>query len=128
MVKETCTWLNETLHQTQTDPKFRQLLLESLDEGLSNVFSESMSKTLFSIMETRFSVKRQDIPERIGAFENHMMIVFGAAAPVLIRVFVRNLCAKLEIPYHQMGCNFEQYLEDCMRRWKEKEGIRSGSA
>jgi hypothetical protein len=80
-------------------------------------------------METRFGIKREELPERIHDFENHLTMFFGLGAPVLIRVFVRNLCAKLEIPYRQgVGCNFELYVKDCMRRWREKEGVRGGGA
>lgn len=112
--------MTETLQETQKAAEFSRLLLESIDESLTDVLSQRVSNDVFVLMETRFGIKRDDLPQRIRDFENHITVFFGAAAPVLIRLFVRNLCAKLQIPYRQEpDYNLQMYLEDCIRRWKE---------
>lgn len=109
--------------ETRRNAEFRRLLLESIDKGLRDTFSERTSKEILALIETRFGIKYEELPERIHDFEKGLTTLFGRSTPVLTRVFVRILCAKLDVRYHpyrgpfRVEDNFETYVKDCLRRW-----------
>jgi hypothetical protein len=109
------------IEETRGDAGFRHLLLESIDESLRNVFSERVRQTIFYQLEDQFSLRREEVPQRVRDFEKGLTAMVGSpAAAVLIRVIVRNVCAKLEIPYQRVDYGFKMYVEDCKRRYEEK--------
>lgn len=110
------------IEETRGDARFRHLLLESIDESLRNVFGEGVGQTIFDQLEDKFSLRREEVPQRVHDFEKGLTAMVGSpAAAVLIRLIVRNISAKLGIPYHQkMDYGFKMYVEDCKRRYEEK--------
>ncbi len=108
------------IEETRGDARFRHLLLESIDESLRNVFSEGVRQTIFYQLEDKFSLRREEVPQRVHDFEKGLTAMVGSPAAVLIRLIVRNLSAKLGIPYHQrMDYDFKMYVEDYKRRYEE---------
>jgi hypothetical protein len=109
------------IEKTGRDASFRKLFLDSVDESLRNVLNESVRQTIFYQLEDKFGLRREEVPQRVHDFESGLTAMVGSPAAVLIRLIVRNLSAKLGIPYHQrMDYDFKMYVEECKRRYEEK--------
>jgi len=106
--------------------KFDSLLLESIDESVRGVLGEGPLQAMFYSLEKHLGLRREEIPRRLGDFERGLVDLFGRrSAPVIIRIIVRNLSRKLEIPYYQRSdCNFQTYVEECKRRYEKKAGLQ----
>lgn len=104
--------------------KFDSLLLESIDETVRGVLGEAPLEAMFYSLEKHLGLRREEVPGRPGDFEKGLVALFGRRpAPVVIRMIVRNLCGKLEIPYHQRSdYDFKTYVEECKRMYEEKAG------
>lgn len=106
----------------EREARFRQLLLESIDEGICGVLGEGSRQAVFYHVENRFQVRREKIPEDLENFQNGLAKIFGSGARVLARVIARRLCEKLEIPFSwRNDYDFKTYVEDCKLRYEEKQ-------
>ena len=104
--------------------KFDSLLLESIDETVRGALGEAPLQAMFYSLEKHLGLRREEFPSRLEDFEKGLVTLFGRrSAPIVIRMIVRNLCGKLEIPYQQRSdCDFRAYVEECKRKYEEKAG------
>jgi len=118
-------WERMRFQSSELGGKFRSLLLESIDETVRGVLGEGPLKAMFYSLEKYLGVSRGEIPERLEDFQNGLVTLFGrSAAPIISRAIVRNLCGKLEIPYQRSDYDFKTYIEECRRKYGEREGRR----
>jgi hypothetical protein len=105
---------------------FDSLLLESIDETVRGVLGEAPLQAMFYSLEKHLSLRREEVPRKLGDFEKGLVALFGRrSAPIVIRMIVRNLCGKLEIPYQQRSeYDFKMYVEECKRKYEDKAGLQ----
>jgi hypothetical protein len=72
---------------------FKELLLESVDDGLS-VLGDSGKQVVYYHLEENFKIKRQDIPYKIKEFTDAIERIFGAGAKILEIKIMRSLFKK----------------------------------
>jgi hypothetical protein len=72
---------------------FKELLLESIDDGLS-VLGESGKQVVYYHLKENFKIKRQDIPYKIEEFTDAIERIFGAGAQILEIKIMRCLFKK----------------------------------
>jgi hypothetical protein len=82
---------------------FEQILLEAIDEALSSL-GESVKKSIYFYVENSFNIKRQEIPQKIGAFSKALERIFGPGARHLEISFMKSLHAKIKVT-----CKWPEY-------------------
>lgn len=82
---------------------FKELLLEAVDAALSPL-GDSSKHAVYFYLEKNFTVKKQDIPNKIEEFTNAIEEILGHGAKVLEIEIMKNLFAKI-------GSAFEYFPE-----------------
>lgn len=80
---------------------FEENLLESIDEGLK-ILGESCRHPIYYYIEKSCQVKREEIPDRIEAFDKCLEGLLGAGAKAVEKLIAKNL-------YSGFGLNFEEH-------------------
>ncbi|MGD8505748.1 MAG: hypothetical protein PVF15_03695 [Candidatus Bathyarchaeota archaeon] len=78
---------------------FRELLLEAVDEALSSL-GDSSKRAIYFHLERDFTIRKRDIPSKIGEFTDAIENIFGNGAKILEIQIMKNL-------YEKVGQNFE---------------------
>ena len=99
------------------ETKFAAILLDSIDEALSTL-GQNVKVSIYFHLETKFSVPKQDIPDRIDDFTNALEQIFGQAARQLEILIIKHLHQKINGKYKWVGPNwlvpdltFEKYIK-----------------
>jgi hypothetical protein len=74
--------------------KFNELLFESIDDALSSLGERPKTAT-YVYLETKFNIKKQEIPNKINVFSEALKKLFGLGARYLEIMSMQNLYAKL---------------------------------
>jgi len=82
-------------------PQFSDVLLQAVDQALL-VPGEIVRAAIYERIERSFQVKREEIPEKLPAFQNALQKLLGAAAKVMERLIAKNL-------YSRLGINFTEH-------------------
>lgn len=97
--------------------KFATILLDSIDEALS-ALGQNVKLSIYFHLETKFSVPKQDIPDRIEDFSNALEQIFGQASRQLEILIMKHLHQKINLNYRWAGPNwlvpnltFEKYIK-----------------
>jgi hypothetical protein len=77
---------------------FDQLLLEAIDEGLSEL-GEAGKISIYIYLESCFNIRKQEMPNRLIDFSNALERIFGVGARHLEISIMKNLRAKLEATF-----------------------------
>ncbi|MEM3676838.1 MAG: hypothetical protein QW176_01675 [Candidatus Bathyarchaeia archaeon] len=89
----------------------RKALLEAVDGGLL-ALGRSVREAVYRHMDKRYSVARDEIPDRPGEFAEALRDMLGAGAEVLLKFMARRFYAKLGLRYEEKpGWNFKEYVE-----------------
>jgi hypothetical protein len=93
---------------------FKRLLLEAVDEGLSSL-GDSPKQTIYFSLEKTFSIKKQDIPNKIEEFTNAIEKIFGYGANLLEIQIIKHLYKKVGHDFRYFpekdGLSFTEYVE-----------------
>jgi len=93
---------------------FEELLLESVDEGLSSL-GETCKQAIYFHLEKEFKLNKRDIAFRIKDFAEAIENIFGVGAKVLEIRIMKNLFKNMEYPFlyfpNQEYLEFTKYLE-----------------
>jgi len=73
---------------------FEELLLEAVDAALSPL-GDSSKQAIYFYLETKFTVKKQDIPNKIEQFTNAIEEMFGYGAKILEIEIIKHLHVKI---------------------------------
>lgn len=117
------------MNKSEAESKFRQLLLESIDESIRSILGYAIPAAFFTRLLKDNNLRREEIAQRIEDFQNGLEKVFGSvSASVMTRAIIRTFCGKLQIPYHpRSGFSFKMYVEDCRRRFFIEERLGVGT-
>ena len=110
-------------HQKTTN--FEELLIESIDEGLS-VIGESKKKIVYAYLERKFQMTRHDIPNRIEDFTKAIENIFGNGAKILELKIMKCLFNKVGYTLNysnQKNLTFIEYIKVIRLEKENLEGI-----
>jgi hypothetical protein len=82
---------------TTKSTTFDKLLLCAIDEAL-NSLGESVKQSIYFHIENKFSVARNAIPENLVEFQGGLEKIFGAGAPFIEILIIKNLHIKIGLP------------------------------
>ncbi len=92
---------------------FNELFLRTLDEVLTDVFSEKSVKKIFSTMESVYQLKKEDIPDNTHLLSRTLERIIGTGHLIIEDLVVENLYNKNGLDYeNKKGYSFEDYIEE----------------
>ena len=101
------------------EARFREYLLEAIDHSLL-VLGEIAREALYSHVERRYQVKREEIPNRLDVLHEVFEGVFGAGARVIERLIAKTLCGKVNLEFiEHENWTLLEYVEDLRKRLGE---------
>jgi hypothetical protein len=105
------------LAKTKNETKFDAVLLDAIDTAFS-ALGQNVKFSIYINLETKFSLPKQEIPDRINDFTNALDQVFGQAARSLEILIMKYLNDKLKCNYKWVGpkwlvpdLTFEKYIK-----------------
>ncbi|SRR6266704_761393 len=97
---------------------FPQLLLESIDEGLS-VLGNEPREAVYQFLRTICSLPREDIPDHVPEFAAGLKRALGGASKVIERLILRRLFEKTGSSFRDVpDTDFNDYVSDAKRRFE----------
>jgi len=83
--------------------RFGELLSETMDVTLRQVFGESTSELIYRLMERQALLRREEVGERIEAFHAYLGKLVGSeVAQIILATGLKALCAELRREYEQV--------------------------
>lgn len=87
-------------HSVMAEREFDRLLIESLDESAAMVLGEIARKALYEVLEKKYGIERNRIPERLNELTSAFETIFGPApSKTMVRVIVKRLYSKLGLTF-----------------------------
>ena len=81
------------------ESEFDSLLVDSVDEALTDVLGMQFTDKFFTLLETELQISKPEIPRRLDNFTSVLSTVFGSrAALVMGRAIGETVYTRLEIP------------------------------
>jgi hypothetical protein len=97
---------------------FSQLLLDSIDEGLS-VLGNEPREAVYQFLRTILSLSREDIPDHVPDFAAGLKKALGGASKVIERVVLRKLFEKTGSNFREVpDMDFNDYVQEAKRRFE----------
>jgi len=79
--------------------EFNQLILEAVDEGLSILGGDPVKSAFYYHLEKRANIKRDEIPDKLGAFHEALADLFLDGSVILERRISRHLYGRLGLEF-----------------------------
>lgn len=87
-------------HTATSEREFDRLLIESLDESAAMVLGEIARKAVYEVLEKKYGIERNRIPERLNELTSAFETIFGATAgKTMVRAIVKRLYSKLGLTF-----------------------------
>jgi hypothetical protein len=81
--------------------ELREALFQSLDEALL-IPGDIVRTAIYECLERKYQLKREEIPERVEAFNSALRELLRASSPVMERLIAKSL-------YSRLGLNFTRH-------------------
>jgi len=87
--------------------RFGELLSASLDVTMRQIFGESASELIISLVERQRSVKREEAGKNIESFHAYVSRLVGSEiAQIILVASLKKLCAEVQREYEQVESYF----------------------
>ncbi len=97
-----------------TENRFRKLLLEAVDEGLS-ALGETPKQAVYFHLQADFNICKRDIPDKIDEFAFAIEKIFGEGARLLeihiMRMLYKKLGRTVKHQTRMSSLSFTEYLQ-----------------
>jgi hypothetical protein len=98
---------------------FHRALLEAVDEGFL-ALGVSVRQALYWRLENRFSIKRDEIPNKPKEFAEALKNIFGAGTEILLKIIIKRFYKKLNLTFKDVeDWSFIDYVENAKKSIKE---------
>jgi len=83
--------------------RFGELLFETMDDTIRQVFGESASELIYTLVEKHVLLKREEVGNKIEAFYVLLGKLFGSeGAQIIQETSLKRLCLKLRREYEEI--------------------------
>ena len=65
--------------------KFNMLLLDSIDEGLKEIFGGTATEIIYDYLKDKYSLKREEISEKLEVFIEGLEAFFSSSAACVVK-------------------------------------------
>jgi len=94
---------------------FDDLLLETMDDVLKQVFGEEPAKVILKHIKKRYSLE-EEIPERVDVFSDALCKILGSGSVLIENLILKSLYSKLELKFEEKeGYEFSDYIKELNR-------------
>jgi hypothetical protein len=102
------------LQNLELNRKLRDLLLESIDETLTDLLSARVVDALYLHLQTTHSITRDEVPYRLETLSSTLDNVFGRSHKIICRAIAKKLYAKLGLTFldNPVERTLIQYVEE----------------
>lgn len=88
---------------------------EAVHEGLL-VLGEIVRTAIYNYFETRYQIKREEIPRRLEAFHKALMGIIGAGAKIIEKLIAKRLYSRLGLSFiEHEDWTLVEYVEDAKK-------------
>jgi len=102
--------------------KLNDLLLSAVDEALKQVFHEAGAEVIYSFLENKCHLKREEFAVKPEDFSAALERLLSSAAPVIEKKILENLCSRLQLEYEEKeGYGFSDYLNELREKYDVKK-------
>ncbi|MGQ9460370.1 MAG: hypothetical protein ACUVRA_03960 [Candidatus Bathyarchaeaceae archaeon] len=84
---------------TNAKREFKKLLLRTIDENLKQIFQDTATPIIYQFLESNYSLKQEEIPEKLETFMEGLHEFFGSGAHMIEESILRGIHAKLGLEY-----------------------------
>ena len=96
-----------------TKEEFKKLLLQTIDENLKHIFRETATHIIYQFLESKYSLKREEIPEKLETFMEGLNEFFGSGVHVIEQSILKELHVNLGLKYKMReDYSFVDYIDD----------------
>jgi hypothetical protein len=96
-----------------TKEEFKKLLLETIDENLKQIFRETATHIIYQFLENNYSLKREEIPEKLETFMEGLHAFFRSGSLMIEQSILKELHMKLGLKYKSKeDYGFMDYIDD----------------
>jgi hypothetical protein len=97
--------------------KLNDVIVNTVDEELKKIFGETAALIIYGYLEDNLSLKRENIPEKIGLFSEGLDKFFGSGAYMLEKTILLNLYSSFGFDYKEKKGNaFADYVTELKHR------------
>lgn len=102
--------------------KPRNLLLETVDETLEQVFTKDCARTVHGFIKNNLHLTREGIVEKPEVFSCGLRRLLGSGATVVEILIVKNLYHKVGLKFEEKkGYEFSDYVKELRKRLDESK-------
>jgi len=99
--------------QLNTYKKFDKILLDVVDQGIRDILGETAVQFIYNYLERSFSLRRDDIPEKLEIFAEGLEEMLGSGAKVVEKFVLRNIYFHFGVNYQEReGYRFSDYIRE----------------
>ena len=96
-----------------TKEEFKKLLLQTIDENLKQIFQETATHIIYQFLENKYSLKREEIPEKMETFMEGLQEFFRSGSRMIEQSILKELHMKLGLKYKsRRDYRFMDYIDD----------------
>jgi len=96
-----------------TKEEFKKLLLQTIDENLKQIFQETATHIIYQFLENNYSLKREEIPEKLETFMEGLHEFFRSGAHMIEQSILKELHMNFGLKYKSReGYRFTDYIDD----------------
>lgn len=96
-----------------TKEEFKKLLSQTIDENLKKIFRETATHIIYQFLENNYSLKREEIPEKLEPFIEGLHEFFRPGVHMIEQSILKELHVKLGLRYKsKKGYRFIDYIDD----------------
>ena len=102
-------------HSVSADTKeeFKKLISQTIDENLKQIFRETATNIIYQFLEKNYSLKREEIPEKLEIFMEGMQEFFRSGSRMIEQSILEELHVNLGLKYKiREGYRFTDYIDD----------------
>ena len=83
----------------QLSREFNDLLVQSIDETITDLLSRAVVDALYAHLQTVYSVPKDEVPNRLDTLLTALEKVFGASSQTITRAIARKFYLKLGLEF-----------------------------
>lgn len=78
---------------------FNEILGETIRDTFTQILGEVPTKTIFTALQDKFSIRQEEIADRLPEFDRAIVSLLGPSARILLDLISKRLYGKLGLPY-----------------------------
>jgi hypothetical protein len=87
------------LQQPQLGREFNDVLVESIDEAITDLLSRPVVDALYAHLQTNYSISRDEVPCRLDTLITTLEKTFGSSARIITKAIARKFYLKLGLEF-----------------------------